>query len=95
MVKRAGSATALWGHSDARRRFHEQGLGMTGLVEQLQADAMNSAVSVADLLRKAKAVAIKLNQNELVGWLESEMSGYALGATLPEYRLLAAPRPVS
>ncbi len=51
---------------------------------------MNSAVPVSDLLRKAKAVATKLKQNDLVSWLESEMSGYALGGTIPEYRRLAA-----
>lgn len=63
---------------------------MSGLVEQLQADAMDSSVPVTDLLRKAKTVAVKLRQNELAEWIASEMSGYADIKSVPEYRRLAA-----
>src|SRR3954471_21626278 len=57
-----------------------------GLVLQLQSDAMDSSVPITDLLRKAKAVAVKLKQNELLQWLEYEITGYTKGAEIPTYR---------
>jgi hypothetical protein len=63
---------------------------MTGLVLQLQAEAMNRTVPIMDLLRKAKAVAIKLRQNDIVSSLDNEMSGYPESEEAPEYRKLGA-----
>ena len=62
----------------------------SGLVDQLQIDAMNSAVPITDLLRKAKTVAIKLKQTDLADWIEHETSGYPAGVNVPDYRLLSS-----
>jgi hypothetical protein len=59
---------------------------MTSLVEELQRDALNSSVSVLDLLRKALVVATKLNINEFKKWIEMELDGYSDKKTIPDYR---------
>lgn len=59
---------------------------MTALVLQLQADALDPNVRIADLLRKSKVVASKLDLHEFKDWVESELQGYADVADLPEYR---------
>lgn len=59
---------------------------MTGLVLELQMDALNESVSILSLLRKAKALSVKLNVSTINQWLEHEMNGYPPGATIPEYR---------
>ena len=59
---------------------------MTGLVLQLQADAMDSSTRVTDLLRKAKTVAIKFNLRDVAGWIEQELDGYSKESDTPEYR---------
>jgi AbiTii-like protein len=59
-----------------------------GLVEQLQAAAMDSGVPITDLLRKAKATAVKLKQDDFLEWLEHEISGYPRNVPLPAYRKL-------
>lgn len=58
----------------------------TPLVLQLQADALDSDTSIANLLRKVKLVAAKLNLDEVLEWVEHELSGYPDDAALPEYR---------
>jgi len=60
----------------------------TPLVLQLQADALDSDTSIANLLRKVKLVAAKLNLEEVQEWVEHELSGYPDDATIPEYREL-------
>jgi hypothetical protein len=50
---------------------------MTSLVEELQRDALDSSVSVLDLLRKALVVATKLNIDEFKEWIELELKGYS------------------
>jgi AbiTii len=67
-----------------------QGRSAPGLVEQLQADAMDDSVPISNLLRKAKTAAVKLKQNDIADWIEHEMSGYHARADLPEYRKLHA-----
>ncbi|HVH76124.1 MAG TPA: hypothetical protein VM755_14515 [Stellaceae bacterium] len=59
------------------------------LVEQLQADALDRNISIADLLRKTKAAAVKLKRTDLIEWIESELSGYK-DKKLPPYRVLHA-----
>jgi len=59
---------------------------MGSLVEQLQVAASDSNVKVSDLLRKAKLVAAKLNQPEMMRWVDSELSGTFAGDDVPEYR---------
>lgn len=48
---------------------------MSGLVDELQQLASTPGISVADLLRKAKVVAVKLKQKETAGWIDAELSG--------------------
>jgi hypothetical protein len=59
---------------------------MTSLVQELQRDALNSSVSVLDLLCKALAVATKLNIDEFKEWIELELNGYSDKETIPDYR---------
>src|SRR5207248_1380730 len=70
--------------------FMAAGKPMAGLVLELQADAMNRAVGLADLLRKARAVSVKLRATDIEEWLGREMNGYAKPADVPEYRRLHA-----
>lgn len=59
---------------------------MASLVEDLQADALDSSVPIDDLLRKAKVVAEKLGIRDLADWVEHELSGYGPDDEYPEYR---------
>lgn len=59
---------------------------MTALVLQLQADALDPNVRIADLLRKAKVVASKLELRDFKEWVELELDGYANTDDLPDYR---------
>jgi hypothetical protein len=58
----------------------------TPLVLQLQEDVLDKGVSLADLLRKAKVVATKLDLAEFGSWVDRELNGYGTGETIPEYR---------
>lgn len=60
---------------------------MSSLVEELQRDALNSSVSVGDLLRKALVVASKLDLSDFRAWVESELLGYDDG-DVPSYRIM-------
>ncbi len=57
---------------------------MPSLVEQLQRDAADPAVSVPTLLRRAKISAKKLGLKKVETWIEHELNGYS--SDLPEYR---------
>lgn len=59
---------------------------MPSIVQELQRAAMDPAVPVADLLRKALLTAKKLGLNEFETWVSAEMDGYPPGAEIPEYR---------
>ena len=56
------------------------------LVIELQKDAMESVVSITDLLRKAIVVARKLKVHEFQEWITLELYGYKKGNSVPEYR---------
>lgn len=60
---------------------------MAGLVEQLQAEVLDSTKPITDLLRKALVVAKKLGIKDFETWIAAELNGY-VGTTLtpPEYR---------
>jgi len=61
------------------------------IIQQLQHEALNSEISVSDLLRKAKVIAVKLDLKEFLGWIEKELNGYEEVKTqeeLPVYRIL-------
>lgn len=60
---------------------------MTGLVLELQADALNEdGVPILSLLRKARVVSIKLGVTTIDQWLEHELSGYPTRSSVPGYR---------
>src|SRR6185503_319793 len=63
---------------------------MAGLVLELQADAMNPVVRLADLQRKARADSVKLRATEIEEWIGREMNGYEKVADVPDYRRLHA-----
>ncbi|QKC95926.1 AbiTii domain-containing protein [Mesorhizobium sp. NZP2298] len=60
---------------------------MSGLVEEIQRDALNPNVPVSTILRKVKLAAAKLKLTKIEDWVEHELNGY--GTTeLPDYRIL-------
>lgn len=61
---------------------------MASLVEELERDAYDSSASLSNMLRKAKAVAVKLQLRQPVEWVEAELNGYS-GAEVPDYRKVA------
>jgi len=58
------------------------------LVEELQREALDPKVSVADLLRKALVVAVKLNLGKFRTWVERELNGYEGVVDVPGYRVI-------
>ncbi len=63
-------------------------MGNCSLIDELQLDAANAAVSVSSLLRKAMIVAAKLEVPDLPEWVDKELSGYGDADTVPSYRIL-------
>lgn len=61
---------------------------MTGLVLELQRDALNKEVTVSNLLRKAFVISKKLNIVEIEDWINKELNGYLAGDEVPKYRVL-------
>lgn len=59
---------------------------MSGLVEELQRDALDATVSVSMLLRKVRLAAAKLNLPSVEAWVETELNGYT--GNVPPYRIL-------
>lgn len=61
------------------------------LVLQLQADALDRSLSIADLILRAKVVATKLNAAGAMVWISRELNGYdgeVAAIDLPAYRQL-------
>lgn len=61
---------------------------MSGLVLELQRDALDANVNVDALLRKALVVSRKLDLPDVQQWIDSELKGYDSEAEIPEYRKL-------
>ncbi len=61
---------------------------MSSLIRQLQADAIDRTISVSDLLRRAKIVAVRLDLHEFHEWIEKELDGYDKKDKVPSYRLI-------
>lgn len=57
-----------------------------GLIDELQADAVNNTVRVDHLLRKMKLATAKLRLGDLEHWVDQEINGYR--SKVPEYRIL-------
>ncbi|MDR6798226.1 hypothetical protein [Acinetobacter calcoaceticus] len=58
------------------------------LLREIQKDAVNSNVSVSDLLRKCKILAYRLGNEDFKSWVDFELNGYESDDLLPEYRKL-------
>lgn len=61
---------------------------MTGIVRELQKEALDKSTRVSDLLRKALLVARKLKVPEIEAWLQHELNGYPDDAKFPDYRVV-------
>jgi hypothetical protein len=58
-----------------------------GIVLELQRDCLDPTLSTSTILRKAKAIASKLELQELQAWIGSELNGYDCSMEdLPEHR---------
>lgn len=58
-----------------------------GIVLELQQDCLDASVSVTAILRKTKAIASKLDLDELVDWIDQELNGYTCSMLdLPDHR---------
>lgn len=60
---------------------------MSGIISELQQDALSKDIDILSLLRKAYLVARKLNLKEFEQWIEQEQNGYKT-ADVPSYRVL-------
>lgn len=61
---------------------------MASLVLELEQEAYDSSASLSNILRKAKAVAVKLQLKQPTAWVEAELNGYR-GKDVPEYRKIS------
>jgi hypothetical protein len=61
---------------------------MEPLVLQLQAECLDSRVSILEVLRKALVVARKLSLTDAQVWIEKELKGYKTGDSAPLHRFL-------
>jgi hypothetical protein len=59
---------------------------MSGIVLELQREALNNKCDILSLLRKAYLIAKKLKLSEFEEWINNELNGYTDGKTIPEYR---------
>ena len=57
------------------------------LLEDIQNSAIDGKSDLAELLRKCKLLAVRLNSKPLEDWLVWEPSGYPNEVTVPEYRV--------
>jgi hypothetical protein len=56
------------------------------IVEEMQLAALDQSVSLSDLLRRVKFVAVKLKLGSIEDWVEQELHGYK--DTVPQYRIV-------
>lgn len=61
---------------------------MSSIVLELQRDALDAAIPVTSLLRKALVVARKLDVQEFEEWTSNELNGYPEKTVVPEYRII-------
>jgi len=61
---------------------------MESLIQLLQRKALDQEVSVSELLRMAKVVAVKLDLSDFLRWIEKELAGYGAEDKVPEYRII-------
>jgi len=58
-----------------------------GLLQDIQADAINQDAPLSNMLRKCLVLAYKLNNDEFRQWIEHEMNGYPANMPVPNYRI--------
>jgi hypothetical protein len=58
------------------------------LLRELQRDALDPNVDVTTVLRRARVLAARLNNADLVTWIQHELNGYPAESDLPKYRVL-------
>lgn len=56
------------------------------LLRDIQNAALDSKVHLPDLLRKCKVLAVRLGNEDLKAWVDSELNGYGGNDSLPSYR---------
>jgi AbiTii len=59
---------------------------MATLLQEIQRDAANDAVSLTSLLRKCQILAGRLRADEFAAWAKRELAGYGPSDPLPPYR---------
>lgn len=59
---------------------------MSGLIEEIQAAALDPGFKVSDLLRRVKLAAAKLGLDDADAWVNRELQGYDAGDEIPGYR---------
>lgn len=59
---------------------------MSSIVLELQRKALDSSISVSDLLRKANVIAMKLKLVDFQAWIENELNGYKDKSAILDYR---------
>jgi len=59
----------------------------TPLILQIQADCLDTNVFVANILRKAKVAATKLELRDFLEWIDKELNGYT--DNVPNYRQIS------
>lgn len=60
------------------------------LLRDIQGAALDSNVSISDLLRRCKVLAARLGHEELSQWVDRELNGYESRDELPPYRIVHA-----
>jgi hypothetical protein len=61
---------------------------MTSIVLELQKDALNSNISIVQLLRKSLLISKKLNLTDFEKWINNELNGYDSVEEIPNYRIV-------
>lgn len=61
---------------------------MSGIIVDIQKEALDETGSISSLLRKVKLAAAKLGLDNLENWVDSELKGYR--NELPDYRIIGA-----
>lgn len=57
------------------------------MVIRFQRMAMDNETATPELLRMAKAIAVKLQLKEMCEWIDYELNGYPGNVTVPDYRI--------
>lgn len=58
------------------------------LLREIQSATTNPSFKLADILRKAKILAARLEHQPFKNWIEKELNGYDSDDTIPPYRIL-------